>query len=81
MGDVLPIVPAEFLQLQLLGHRLPVLRRGVVLTLTFGALKRNDFSAALGHVSLRELKIENGKLKNGRPRALQFSIFNFQFLF
>ena len=44
MNRVLPVVTAELLQLQLLRHGLPVLRRRVVLALALGTLKRDDFA-------------------------------------
>ena len=44
MNSPLPIVPAEFLQLQLLGHGLLVLRGGVVAPFALGALERDDLA-------------------------------------
>ena len=44
MNGPLPIVPAEFLQLQLLGRGLLVLRRRVVATFALGALERDDLA-------------------------------------
>jgi hypothetical protein len=57
MNGPLPIVPAEFLQLQLLGHGLLVLRRRVIPTLALGALKVDDL-ACCRHWFLSE-EIEN----------------------
>jgi hypothetical protein len=47
---VFPIMPAKLLELELLGHRLLVLRRGVIPPLALGALQRDDLASALGHV-------------------------------
>ena len=53
MRCVLAIVTAELLELELLRHGLAILGRRVVPTFALGALQRDDFSTALGHVSLR----------------------------
>src|ERR1043166_542026 len=50
VNRVLPIVTAELLQLQLLRHRLLVLRRRVVPTFALGALERDDLSTCARHV-------------------------------
>jgi hypothetical protein len=52
MNSTFPIVPAEFLQLQLLGHRFLVLRGGVVPVFTLGTLKGDDFSTCARHLEL-----------------------------
>jgi hypothetical protein len=44
MNGPLPIVPAELLQFQLLGHGLLVLRRRVIPTFALGALKVDDLA-------------------------------------
>ena len=49
MDGVLPLVTAELLELDLLGHRLLVLGRRVVAVLTFAALKRDDLSTCARH--------------------------------
>jgi hypothetical protein len=54
MNGPLPVVPAELLQFQLLGHRLLVLRGGVVAPFALSALERDDFPTCACHVSLRE---------------------------
>jgi hypothetical protein len=53
----LPIVPAELLELQLLGHRLFVLGGRVIPTFALGALESDDF-ARCGHFS-DSVRIEN----------------------
>jgi hypothetical protein len=49
MNGVLPLVPAELLQLELLGHGLLVFVGGVVLPFALGALEGDDFSACACH--------------------------------
>jgi hypothetical protein len=44
MNSPLPIVPAELLQLELLGRGLLVLRGGVVAPFALGALERDDLA-------------------------------------
>jgi hypothetical protein len=44
MNRPLPIVPAELLELQLLGHRLLVLGRRVIATFALSALERDDLA-------------------------------------
>ena len=47
---VLALVTAELLELQLLRHRLLVLRRRIVPTFALGALEGDDFSSCAGHL-------------------------------
>src|SRR5438067_11483501 len=49
VNRVLPIVTAELPELQLLRHRLLVLRRRVVPTFALGTLEGDDFSACARH--------------------------------
>jgi hypothetical protein len=81
----LPIVPAELLQLELLGHGLLVLGRRVVPTFALGALEGDDFARCChGSVSARienwELRIEKSASAALVPIS-QFSILNPQFNF
>src|SRR5258706_3012906 len=52
MRGVVAVVTAELLQLQLLRHRLLVLRGRVVAPLALGALKRDDLSSCACHILL-----------------------------
>ena len=49
MNGVLSLVTAELLELDLFGHRLLVLCRGVVPVFTLGTLERDDFSTRTCH--------------------------------
>jgi hypothetical protein len=56
MNRALPIVPAEFLQLELLGHGLFVLRRRVIPTLALGALEGDDLARCRHCPSPKEIE-------------------------
>src|SRR2546430_2560512 len=58
VNRVLPIVTAELLELQLLRHRLLVLRRRIVPTFALGALERDDFSSCARHVRFLRMSVE-----------------------
>ena len=50
MHRALPVMPAELLQFELLGHGFPVLGRRVIPTFALGALKRDDLSSLSRHI-------------------------------
>ena len=61
MNSPLPIVPAEFLQLELLGRGLLVLRGGVVAPFALGALESDDLALRC-HALPRDSKVCDGAL-------------------
>jgi hypothetical protein len=61
MHSALPVMPAELLQFEFLGHGFPVLGSRVIPTFALGALQRDDFSSLSRHVF-------SGRLASGAGR-------------
>jgi hypothetical protein len=79
MHSPLPVMAAEFLQLQLLGRGLLVLRRRVIPTLALGALEGDDLARCRHFAVSDRIEDEGLRIEDFAPRDVlnpQFSIPN-----